>query len=220
MKKNIFYQIGHYCLTKRFLYSWLILMGLAIASSALFCYFELAEVTALEKTFEKTQRTMAVSLRKRAKRDQFLNHHVLADSYYLDKQIESLTFLAPEIESLKGLVGNPAFAKIEETQKVLDTLQKNNRIRFTEGEVIAEGKVQETEESQVSPILVNQSDLEILLNRVEGVSIGNLKPPKKLPQLLIKNFHLRKIPLLKAKDLYSIQMTLLKREFLKPKRES
>lgn len=138
-----------------------------------------------------------------------------ADHFYIDKNLETLILLEPEIESLKTMVSNPNFNDDENVKKRLDFLTGPlNRISFTEGVVQSSPIFQEVTETLVHPVEVNVSDLRQILCLVEGVIIGDCTPPPNRPQLIILDFKLDKKNVSEKNEVFLLNLKLLKREFL------
>ena len=106
-----------------------------------------------------------------------------ADHFYIDKNLETLTFLEPEIESMKKLLDNPNYPDDEQLKKRIDQLTgPTNSMIFTEGVVQSTPLFQEVVETLVHPVEVNVKDLQSILCRIEGVPMGRLRAaPKPSP---------------------------------------
>ena len=142
------------------------------------------------------------------------NHFRDADHFYIDKYLETLLFLEPEIESLKTISDNPNFPPDENVKKRLEFLQGDgNALAFTEGVVQSTPYFQEVTETQVHPVEVNLEDLKTILCRIEGVSIDGCEPPPHRPQLLILDFKIEKKNVSEKNQVFQLNLKLLKREF-------
>lgn len=143
------------------------------------------------------------------------NHNKDADHFYIDKHLETLTFLEPEVDHLYKIVNNPNFAEDEAVKKRLDFLTGSaNSMIFSEGVVQSHPLFQETTETLVHPVEVNISNIQQILSHVEGIEIGAFSPPPHYPQLIILDFKLDKKSLNEKNDVFLLNMKLLKREFL------
>lgn len=143
------------------------------------------------------------------------NHYRDADHFYIDKNLETLTLLEPEIESLKNMSGNANFNDDENVRKRLEALTGPvNKISFTEGVVQSSPTFQEVTETLVHPVEINVDNLREILCLVEGISIGNCTPPPNRPQLIILDFKLDKKNVSEKNEVFQLNMKLLKREFL------
>lgn len=138
-----------------------------------------------------------------------------ADHFYIDKQLETLTFLEPEVESLQKILSNPLLGQTEVVTRRLDTLSgPPNAMQFIEGVVQSYGDFQETTESLAHPVEVNVDDLKKILSRIEGVELGSHRPGPNRPQLLITDFKLEKKEIRANNETFILNLKLLKREFL------
>ena len=138
-----------------------------------------------------------------------------ADHFYIDKQLETLTFLAPELKALQAIVDNKNFAGDLKIKQRLDQLSRpSNRLVFTEGVVHSYPLYQETTETLANPVEVNVDDIQNILARVEGVAVGSYTPPPQRPQLIVIDFRFDKKKYEDHNEVYNLNMKLLKREFL------
>jgi len=142
------------------------------------------------------------------------SHFRDANHFYIDKHLEVLSFLEPEIESLKGLLNNPNFPADENVKKRLDMLTGNgNTMVFTEGVVQSTPIFQEVTETLAHPIEVNVTDIQKILCYVEGIPIGPCTPPPQRPQLLVLNFKIDRKNVSEKNQVFLLNLKLLKREF-------
>lgn len=136
------------------------------------------------------------------------------DPHYLDKYVETLTFLLPEIKKLEAIQSENL--EDEQITKKLQWLKEGgNRLRFSEEHIRANELFRETEEKQQNPIELNEEDLKKLLCLIEGTTIWPYGPKEGLPQLIIKDFKLAKKELPSHEKLYTVSMELIKRENFK-----
>jgi hypothetical protein len=143
------------------------------------------------------------------------NHFSDADHFYIDKNLENLSFLEPEIESLKGMLNNPNFPDDDNIKKRLDTLTgSTNSMIFTEGVVQSTPIFQEVTETLVHPVEVNVKDIRHILCRIEGIPFDNCVPPPDRPQLIILDFKIDKKNVSEKNEVFLLNLKLLKREFL------
>lgn len=138
-----------------------------------------------------------------------------ADHFYIDKHLETQTFLEPEIESLQKLNANKNYPEDENVKKRLENLTSQaNALAFSEGVVQTYPHFQETTETLVHPVEINVADLQKILALIEGVEIGPYKPAPHRPQLIILDFKLDKKSVHEKNEVYVLNLKLLKREFL------
>lgn len=159
-------------------------------------------------------RIMAVhSLSEQKARKQSLNNALRkkysdADYFYLDNQVETLSFLKKEREALESLFQNPSFTGNEAAEKrYAFLLGEANRLHFTEGSVQSGEGLQETIEIQAHPVEIDTQDLKEILVRLEGNRPGK-------PQLVITDFKLNKKAHPNGNQVFELNLKLLKREFV------
>lgn len=117
----------------------------------------------------------------------------VADHFYLDKHVETLSFLGQK----KGVYPSD----------VLD-----NRLLFAEEKITKDDAFIEVEERQQHPVALNMEDLKHLLSSIEGVSVDSFTPKPGRPQLIIRDFHLKKAPISSEEEIFIVDMKLIKRE--------
>lgn len=143
------------------------------------------------------------------------NHYRDADHFYIDKYLETLVFLEPEVESLHKIINDKNFPDDELVKKRLETLTgPANSLVFSEGVVQSTPLFQETTETQVHPVEVNGSDLQKILAKIDGMEIGAHTPGPNLPQLIILDFKLDRKNITEKNEVFVLNLKLLKREFL------
>lgn len=137
-----------------------------------------------------------------------------ADHFYIDKYLETLTFLEPEIEGLQKLLTNKNLADDEQIKKRLEHLTgPGNSMVFSEGVVQSSPIFQETTETLVHPVEINGADLQKVLAKIEGTQIGSFSPAAHRPQLLILDFKLDRKSVNEKNEVFLLNLKLLKREF-------
>lgn len=157
------------------------------------------------KNFELRQ---AVNL---AVKKQFLE----ADHFYIDKNLETLTLLKPEIELLQQLTKGRHLAENEAINKRIEFLTgKSNKLAFSEGVVQSYPYFKETTETLIHPVEININDLHEILSLIEGVKIEPFEPLPDRPQLIILDFKLDKKNVSPNNQVFSLNLKLLKREYL------
>lgn len=178
-------------------------------------YSKLSSLDTLEAKLEQVQHLALVQEKRQANNITIINHYRDADHFYIDKNLETLTFLEPEVEALQKIVNHKNFPDDETIKKRLEFLTgPGNNLRFTEGVVQTFPQFQETTETLVHPVEVNIADLQKILARVEGLEIGSNKPALNRPQLIVLDFKLEKKKSLDKNEIFLLNMKLLKREFL------
>lgn len=169
----------------------------------------------LRSSLQEMQQMAMIREKKQATNMAVRNHYRDADHFYIDKHLETLTFLEPEIESLQKILSNPNVAEDETAKKRLEFLTgPSNSMSFSEGVVQSAPFFQETTETLVHPVEINASDLQKILTKVEGVGIGAYKPDTNRPQLIILDFKLDRKTIAEKNEIFTLNLKLLKREFL------
>ena len=169
----------------------------------------------LHNNLKQTEQLAFVREKKQAINMALRNHNKDADHFYIDKHLETLTFLEPEIDHLHKIVNNSSFAEDDAVKKRLEHLTgAGNNMIFSEGVVQSHPLFQETTETLVHPVEVNIQNIQQILSHVEGIEIGQFTPPPHYPQLIVLDFKLDKKSLNDKNDVFILNMKLLKREFL------
>ena len=146
------------------------------------------------------------SLSKRKNISLFVKKHSILDPYYLDNNLENILFMKNEIDFLQQLRKNPLFAQKESLKRRYEFLTSNeNKLKFAEENIKTSSLVKEVDEVLLNPVQIDQNDLRILLSKIE-----NSDPIIPTPQLIITHFDLKK-----ENSFYTLNLKLLKREFLK-----
>jgi hypothetical protein len=166
--------------------------------------WQLQSATMRAKNFEMRQATNL------ALRSQFLE----ANHYYIDKQLESLSFLKPEAEVLQNLSRSNHLAENDGINKRVEFLTgKGNKLSFSEGVVQTYPYFKETVETLVHPVEINVSDMQQILSSIEGVKIGSFEPEPDRPQLIILDFKIEKKRIYPNNQVFLLNLKLLKREY-------
>ena len=143
------------------------------------------------------------------------SHFSEADHFYIDKNLETLSLLESEIESLKDTLNNPNFPDDDSIKRRIDVLTGGtNTMIFTEGIVQSTPVFQEVTETLVHPIEVNVSDIQHILCRIEGIALDGCVPLPNRPQLIILDFKIDKKIVSEKNEVFMLNLKLLKREFL------
>lgn len=161
-----------------------------------------------EKIYE-IQLLSETRVRKQALNTTVREHYGEADQFYLENQLESLSFLKKEREALERLLQSPTFTGNEAAEKRYTFLTgTGNRLQFTEGSVASGEGVQETIEILAHPVEIDTHDLKELLNRIEGNRGGK-------PQLIVADFNLNRKEQRNGNEVFEATMKLIKREFIR-----
>lgn len=174
-----------------------------------------SQIEDLQEALENIQHQAFTKEKKQALNLAVRHHFREADHFYIDKYLETLVFLEPEIEQLQKIVQDQNFADDERVKKRLEYLSTQaNSLVFSEGVVQTFPYFQETTETLVHPVEVNAQDIQAILARIEGVKINEFSPGPSRPQLVITEFKLDKKKINDNNEAYLLNLKLLKREFL------
>lgn len=200
--------------TRLLLYA--MLAGLLPFVFVVFAYMsEKSGLDDLHNAVQDMQDSARTRERKQAGNMAVRGHYRDADHFYIDKYVETLTFLEQEVESLQKLVNNKNFVGDEQVKKRLELLTGSaNSMNFSEGIVQSSPNFQEVTETLVHPVEVNSTDLQKILARIEGIPIGPFTPGPNRPQLIILDFKLDRKNITDKNEVFTLNLKLLKREFL------
>jgi hypothetical protein len=173
-----------------------------------------ANISGLFSTIEEVQYLTSVKEAKQSYNIAIRNHYREADHFYIDKYVESLTFLEPEVEHLQKITTHKNFTEDESIKQRLEFLTNTNHLIFAEGVVQSYPTFQETVESLVHTVEVNSNDLQKILATIEGIAMGSYAPGPSRPQLMITDFKLDKKKMTDGSEVFALDMKLLKREFI------
>lgn len=219
--RRFFEKIGRFLLQKNRMPVFLFSLSIGPLLAAFFLYVEKQSFTVLEETSSLAMRKAKSAFHRKMRKDIFLAKHENSDPYFLDKEIESLSFLNHEKNDLKGWLSHPAVSNKEKLLRRIHFLENGeNRLSFSEEETQMSKTCKETMEKQRYPIEIDPADLQSLLSHIE--EIPNEEKPgsniasssKGRPQLLVCNFSMRKKNTPLQNEVFEITMDILKREFL------
>jgi hypothetical protein len=176
---------------------------------------EKAKLDELQNNLNDTEYLSLMREKKQSVNIALRSHNKDADHFYIDKHLETLTFLEHEIDHLDKIINNENFAEDEAIKKRFEFLTGSlNSMIFSEGVVQSHPLFQETTETLVHPVEVNILNVQQILSHIEGVEIGTFSPPPHRPQLIVLDFKLDKKNLNEKNDVFLLNLKLLKREFL------
>lgn len=174
-----------------------------------------SELEEFKNHLETVQHQAFLKEKKQAVNLAVCQHFRDADHFYIDKYLETLVFLEPEIEQLQKIVQDRNFADDDRIKKRLEFLTSEaNSLVFSEGVVQSYPLFQETSETLVHPVEVNASDIKKILARIESVKMGEFTPGLNSPQLVVIEFKLDKKKVNDKTEVYLLNLKLAKREFL------
>ncbi|CUI15646.1 conserved hypothetical protein [Candidatus Protochlamydia naegleriophila] len=196
--------------------AYLMVIGLLPFLFVVFLFFsQRGQLEELNGMLESLQHQAFVKEKKQALNLAVRQHFRDADHFYIDKYLETLVFLEPEIETLQKIAADKNFSNDEKIKKRLELLtSQGNSLVFSEGVVQAFPLFQETIETLVHPVEVSSTDLQKILARIEGIQIGSFAPGPNRPQLIITEFKLDKKKVNEKNEVFVLNLKLLKREFL------
>lgn len=173
------------------------------------------ELEEFKNSLEMIQHQAFIKEKKQALNLAVRQHFRDADHFYIDKYLETLVFLEPEIEQLQKIVQDKNFTDDDRIKKRLELLtSEGNSLVFSEGVVQSFPLFQETSEVLVHSVEVNASDIQKILARVEGIKMGEFTPGPHRPQLVVTEFKLDKKKINDKNEVYLLNLKLIKREFL------
>src|SRR5688572_16015307 len=194
---------------------YLLVLGILPLLLILFLFVsKLDDLNDLQNSIQSLQGLALQREKKQAVNIALRNHYQEADHFYLDKNIESIQLLEPEIENLKKIASNPNFPEDPNVRKRIDFLTSpQNRLVFSEGAVQSTPFFQETVETLTHPVEIDTNDLQEILAAIEGVEVGQFTPNPGRPQLIILDFKLEKKNIGDKNEVFGLNMKILKREF-------
>ncbi len=169
----------------------------------------------LKIRFANAVRKEKTALERKNQKERFLQRYSQASPYFLNENIESFQLLKKEREKLESLQNHPAFPESQTLQDRILFLNEN-RLIFTEQKLDISSLIKETEEKLRHPVQVDEDDLKQLLCLIEDIQVDSYLPILGSPQILIKEFLLRKCETSLHTEAFEIEMDLLKREFISP----
>lgn len=199
--------------TRLFLY--MLLAGL-LPIVFVFCYVVMQhnQVATILSDLQELRERAFLREKKQATNMAVRSHYRDADHFYIDKNLETLTFLEPEVEGLQKLLVSNNVADDETIKKRLEFLTSSgNNMVFSEGIVQSSPLMQETTETLVHPVEMNNADLQKVLAKVEGIEFESFTPGPSRPQLIVLDFKLDRKSLTEKSEVFVLNLKLLKREF-------
>lgn len=207
-----FEKIGKFFFSKMRPLFFFALVVFPVGAASLFLFLENSNLEELEARFMNAARNEKIASAKKVRKERFLRQHSHANPYFLDQQIESLPLLEEERKQLESLCRHPAFPNHQSLKERLNFLNEN-RLVFAEENIRTSPKIKETGEKQKHPVQMDEKDLQKVLALIEHVSIGSYRPSTDSPQIVIKDFRLKKQQTPLQTDIFEVDMDLLTREF-------
>ena len=206
-----FEQIGRSLFARIRFPFFLLLLAVPPICSSFYLFSELQSLRDLHERASTAMTKVKGAFTRKARKEKILERHSHPDPYFLDKEIESFSFLSIEQHQLREWLSHPAIANKQPLLDRLRFLEKgDNHLSFMEEEFQISPLCKETIEKQRNWIELDNDDLKRLLTMLE------INPKEKSPQLLVTEFlmHKKETPL--HSEAFEIKMNLLKREFLSP----
>ncbi|MBY0529315.1 MAG: hypothetical protein K2P51_03900 [Rhabdochlamydiaceae bacterium] len=189
----------------------IVLCPLPLLIILLHFFTQLQSLDSLEDDILRLERKSLYAQDWLKKEAAFLSQLKTSDHFYIDKHLETLSFLEPEVKKMEALL-------LENDQD--DNLKKriqllkgpSNKLLFSEEKIRSDDQFQEIEEKQQMPVEMNEEDLKKLLSFIEGITIWPYGPKEARPQLIVTDFQLTKKELPTHEHVFVVQLQLLKRE--------
>ncbi len=209
-----FEKIGQFCFSHMRPSFFFALSVFPLLVASFFLFLEHTQLQDLEVRFAKAARKEKIVFEKKERKEKFLHRYSQADPYFLDQQIESFPLLQQELQMLKSLKSHPAFPHDQTVKQRLSFLNEN-RLTFADENMQTSSKIKEIDEKQRHSVQMDENDLQKILSVLEDVPVGPFLPFEHSPQILIKNFRLKKQETPFQTEVFEVEMDLLKREFTK-----
>ncbi|HSX37610.1 MAG TPA: hypothetical protein VLE95_02135 [Chlamydiales bacterium] len=167
----------------------------------------------LQIRFAAAAKKGKIALERKDRKEKFIKRYCQADPFFLNKEIESLSFLQKERSTILSMIHHPALSEKNALQSRLNFLENENHLTFLEENIRSSSKIKETDENQRYPIQMDENDLQMLLAYIEDVPFGRNEPKPNMPQLLIRNLKIKRADTPLRSEVYEVTMELLKREW-------
>lgn len=193
------------------------LLALGPICVGLYLYNEKQTIDLLWEQFYASSRKAKTAIAKKERKEKFVVRHSHSDPYFVNKEIESLVFLADEQALLKKWMNHPSIAHKQPLKQRLHFLESGENVfRFKEEEVQFSKLYKETVEKQRDPVEMNNDDLKKILSLIEESSTQDASQQTNRPQLIVSEFYLQKKENPLRKEVLEVKFDLFKREFLSP----
>lgn len=209
---NSFYRkIGKVFIYKKNIIFVLIFYILLIFSVLTFSYYRFSKLNDAEKKLGFLEQKSINTIAKRKEIKDFIDKKTSFDKCFVEKKLESLTFLENEKSILSNLLVHPVFSNSSHIKKRISFINSDqNKLKFLEENIKNSTFIKEADLTQTKTLEIDNIDLQKLLAIIEDVQIDKYSPEDTSPQLFIKNFSLTK----KRENIFFIKnMKIFKREF-------
>lgn len=183
--------------------------------AAFFLSQEAGKLQSLKERFQSSARKERLAMERKERKERFFKRYSKVNPYFLDQMIESFPLLRIEKEKLISLLNHPAFPESKEFQERLFFIEEN-RFTFAEEKIETSKVMKEVQENQRHPIQMDEVDLKEILALLEDVPVDGNLPNNHSPQILIKDFRLKKRKTPLHTEVFEVEMDLITREFFLP----
>jgi hypothetical protein len=179
--------------------------------TGIFLFFQHQSVNRLQEALLATNLRAKTAFEKKDRKERFLKRHADPDPLFLEKQLQSLSFLGQEKVRLKTLWGHPALVNKHLAGKRMGFLNSGeNQLLFQEEQIQISNPYKEFIEKQKRPVEMDAEDLNHVLALIEEPIITL----DHRPQLIITDFSLHRKQTSLQNEVLEVNFDLLKREFL------
>ncbi len=214
MFHHFFERSGRFFFQQMRLPFFLLLLGIGPLFSGFLLFYERESTEVFQNQFLSIAKKAKKAFEKKERKEWFLAVHKNSDPYFLDKEIESLSFLEQEKARLKNWMSHPALSNKDSLKERLHFLESDqNRISFVEAGIQISNTFKETLEKQRESVEIDQGDLKRLLSLIEEQSLDPEFLKTNRPQLVICDFSLSKKSTVLQNEVFDLKMDILKREF-------
>jgi len=209
-------KIGRFLFNRIRLPFFLLLLSVGPVCVGVFLFMEKQSVDLLWEQLEIGKMKAKTAIDRKERKERFTQRHLESDPYFLNKELESLSFLEEEKINLKKWLNHPGISRKDRiAQRVRFLENGENKLVFQEEEIRLSKLYKETVEKQKSPIEIDANDLKKLLSLIEDLPSENL-PLTRRPQLIISEFSMHKKTTPFDGQAIEVKLDLFKREFLSP----
>ncbi|OGN61280.1 MAG: hypothetical protein A3F40_01180 [Chlamydiae bacterium RIFCSPHIGHO2_12_FULL_27_8] len=181
-----------------------------------FTFTKNLKINMTKKKLEYLTVLSKTSVNKRKNVAQFINKKVNFNKNFIEENLENYFFLKNEYDFISKITKHIFFKNtlgIRDRENFL--ISDKNKLKFFEENLTSTKLITESILNQMNPVEVDERDVEKILSIVEEKEINDFKILENSPQLIFKNFSLKK----DKKEIFTLNMNILKREFYKKDEE-
>lgn len=182
-----------------------------ILGAGFFLFSSSSSVSSQMDRFQSSRRKEKLAIERKNRKEKFLARYSNPNPYFLDQKIESFLFLESERKRLLSLQNHPAYPQSMHIEERLSFLNEN-KLAFVEDKILSTSNLKETEERARFRVQMDEKDLKEVLFLIEDISSSS---QTRRPQLLIKEFRMKKIETPLKTEVFEVKMDLIKREFIR-----